>query len=394
MLKHLRILLFLLPLSASAYGQHPVISSILSDIRTDSLVYYVEEISGMRGVTVNGVTDTIYSRHRLQPGNELAYRYLMQKLASFGLQTDSFLFGSAGKNVLAIQPGTVHPERFFIICAHYDGMPTSAVAPAADDDGSGVGAVLEAARVLSHYSFEHTIIYAVWDEEEQGLLGSTAYAVNSNNQNDTLLGVLNMDAIAWDGDNDSVARIHVRPVADSEALGDTIFSINTTYNIGLDLELNNPGATYSDHASFWNNGFSAALIIQDWDNDPNPHYHTASDSITYFNLSYYEKMAKLSIASIAALAIPTGFAGLNGAAPELPAGLYPNPVSGTATLDLKNITGPVNVSIVDMNGKSLWSTSCNGGSIQIDAGKFPAGMYFVQISGAHGFRVLKMIRKS
>ena len=48
----------------------------------------------------------------------------------------------------------------------------------------------------------------------------------------------------------------------------------------------NPGATYSDHASFWSNNFGAILLIE-YDYDFNPYYHSANDLIQYFNMNYY-----------------------------------------------------------------------------------------------------------
>jgi len=85
------------------------------------------------------------------------------------------------ENVLAVQRGTSDPDRVVIIAAHLDSrvsdpMDASSDAPGADDDGSGVAAVLEAARVLSRYKFAATIVYAVLSGEEQGLYGGRLLA--------------------------------------------------------------------------------------------------------------------------------------------------------------------------------------------------------------------------
>ena len=79
-------------------------------------------------------------------------------------------------DVVAIQRGTGDPNRVIIISGHIDSRVTdvmnfTADAPGANDDASGVSAVLEAARVLSKHSFDATIVYAVLSGEEQGLLG-------------------------------------------------------------------------------------------------------------------------------------------------------------------------------------------------------------------------------
>lgn len=363
----------------SVQSQNNFFPTILSEIKIDSLMHHVEEISGYKGVWVDGELDTIKSRNKFQPGNELCFRFIAQELRSYGLEVDSGLFGTRGKNIWAVQPGVVYPDQYYILCAHYDDMPTGSIAPAADDDGSGVGTVLEAARILSRYQFEYTIVYAFWDEEEYSLSGSNNYATVANTNGDQLLGVLNMDAIAWDSDNDSVARIHVRPIANSENLGDTVFMMNTRYNLGLDLQLNNPGATYSDHASFWNKGFSALLIIQDWDNDPNPHYHLVSDSITYFNVPYFEKLAKLSILSIATLAIPVGYLGNETVSEKINAYIYPNPVNEKLNIHINDFTDQLVAKMYDMNGRLIDQFSIINSNTTIETNHLTKGIYLLKI---------------
>jgi hypothetical protein len=91
-------------------------------------------------------------------------------------------------DVLAIQRGTSDPERVIVISGHLDSrvtdvMNATADAPGANDDGSGVAAVIEAARVLSHYKFPATLVFAVLSGEEQGLNGGHVlanYAVAHN----------------------------------------------------------------------------------------------------------------------------------------------------------------------------------------------------------------------
>ena len=84
-------------------------------------------------------------------------------------------------NVAAIQRGSRDPDRVIIITAHLDSRVTDVTnatrdAPGADDDGSGVAAVLETARVLSKQHFPATVVYAVLSGEEQGLYGGKLMA--------------------------------------------------------------------------------------------------------------------------------------------------------------------------------------------------------------------------
>ena len=84
-------------------------------------------------------------------------------------------------DVLAIQKGTTDPDRVIIIAGHIDSRVTDVMdftsdAPGANDDGSGVAAVIEAARVLSKHKFPATLVFAVLSGEEQGLLGGKVLA--------------------------------------------------------------------------------------------------------------------------------------------------------------------------------------------------------------------------
>src|SRR5262245_25649669 len=79
-------------------------------------------------------------------------------------------------NVVAIQRGKRYPDRFVLITGHYDSRasdPNDATtdAPGASDDASGTAAVIEAARALSQYQFDKSIVYGALAGEEQGLLG-------------------------------------------------------------------------------------------------------------------------------------------------------------------------------------------------------------------------------
>ena len=84
-------------------------------------------------------------------------------------------------NVLAIQKGTTDPDRVIIIAGHLDSrvsdvMDFTSDAPGANDDASGVAAVIEAARVLSRHKFPATLVFAALSGEEQGLYGGKILA--------------------------------------------------------------------------------------------------------------------------------------------------------------------------------------------------------------------------
>jgi hypothetical protein len=277
---------------------NPLVQQVINNVNIDSLTQFVNELSGEVPVIINGQPFTITSRYYSSAANDKAADYVKAKFESYGMQAYDQGF-SSGRNVYGIQPGTTHPDQYFIICAHYDDMPSSGLAPGADDNGSGTAAVVEAARVLKDFVFDYTIIYAVWDAEELGLLGSAYYAANTSLD---ILGVINMDMIAWDSNNDNLAEIHTKNIANSVALKDSMLMINSDYSIGIQPSVINPGITASDHASFWNHGYTAILLIENYYGDFNQYYHTSNDLISHYNFPYFEKCSKLCIGTLALMA--------------------------------------------------------------------------------------------
>ena len=380
------------------FGQDPVVQSILDGVEVDSMLQYVGDISGENPVLIDGNWETITSRHKLNVGNAHTSTYLFDKFTSFGLQPYYQNWSSTLDNVIAEQEGVLYPNQKVIICGHYDAMPGGiALAPAADDDGSGTAAVLEAARVMSQYQFEYTIVYALWNEEEQGLVGSGFYAGASASNDDTIIAVINLDALAWDGNGDSLARIHTRPVANSLAIGDTAFAMNARYNLDLALNINNPGATYSDHASFWSEGYSAILIIEDFDNDGNPYYHTESDLIQYFDVPYFEKVAKLGFATVATLAVP--FDGNIGVVETIGRELLnarPNPFADMVQIELPDdFQGIRSIDISDVMGRKVdpFEYEHYGSALFLSGHNLPSGSYLLSVTMndgmAYSVRILK-----
>ncbi|MDI1328536.1 MAG: M20/M25/M40 family metallo-hydrolase [Brevundimonas sp.] len=103
-------------------------------------------------------------------------------------------------DIVAIQRGTGDPSRVIIISGHIDSRVTdvmnfTADAPGANDDASGVAAVLEAARVLSKHRFDATLVFAALSGEEQGLLGGKILADYAQAQGWRVEANLNNDIV-------------------------------------------------------------------------------------------------------------------------------------------------------------------------------------------------------
>jgi hypothetical protein len=305
MKKTLLIFLILLGIQSSMYSQSSTIQAIINQTNLDSLIYFVKELSGEVQTIIGGTPYTILARSSYQPvANDKAADYIKQKLDSYGLVTfNQTGWSSTGRNVYGVQLGTTYPNKQYIICAHYDDRPTGPIAPGADDNASGSAAVIEAARIFSQYNSKYTIIYALWDEEEDYLLGSAYYAQQAAFAGDSIMGVINMDMTAYDSDLDNVGEIHTNSFASSQNLKNKMVEVNTTYSIGITPSIINPGTGASDHASFWNHNYGAILLIEEYyGGDFNAYYHTTSDKILYFNQPYYHKMSRLTLGTVATLA--------------------------------------------------------------------------------------------
>ena len=103
-------------------------------------------------------------------------------------------------NVIAVQKGTKYPNRFIIMSGDIDSRNSDTMdflgdAPGANDNASGMAGTMEAARVLSKYSFENSIVYLGLSGEEQGLFGGKGVAEYAKAKNWDIIGVLNNDMI-------------------------------------------------------------------------------------------------------------------------------------------------------------------------------------------------------
>jgi len=107
-------------------------------------------------------------------------------------------------NVVGVLPGT--SSRRIVVSGHYDSVAKGAdgkfhwdqgdlPAPGANDDGSGVAAVLEMARVVADAPLEATVVFIAFDGEEEGLIGSSLYASRAARTNEPIIAVLNNDII-------------------------------------------------------------------------------------------------------------------------------------------------------------------------------------------------------
>ena len=103
-------------------------------------------------------------------------------------------------NIVAIQRGSVHPNRFVIMSGDIDSRVSdpnnfTSDSPGANDNATGMAGAIEAARVLSKYRFANSIIYVGLSGEEQGLYGGKGLSQYALDKNWEIIGVLNNDMI-------------------------------------------------------------------------------------------------------------------------------------------------------------------------------------------------------
>lgn len=378
-------------------AQKAEIQNILDGVHVDSLKKYVRQLSGEEPVMINGEQERIVSRHYIEPGNELAYQFIREELERHGYEVNSMLFRVSGKNIMGIKKGTVHPKQYVLLGAHYDSYPAGLLAPGADDNASGVAAVLEAARLFRDESFPYTIVLGLWDEEEIGLLGSRAYVQSIGSDNDTLIGYVNLDMIGWDGDDDGLVEINVRPVANSLKIVDVAQKCNDDYIIGLNLQVINPGPNASDFASFWSGGYSAIGINEVYYGaDANPYWHTVGDTLGNFNIDYFVKCTKLALATIAEIASDTSgniVSVRNYQAQNSGVLVYPNPFASVFNIQPEKNSAVIRrISVMDISGKVCYEEHFSAAQIATVSVDLPSGIYLLQVETENSLHVQKIVK--
>lgn len=245
-------------------------------------------------------------------------------------------------SVVAIQRGTTDSNRAVIMTGHFDSRNSgtndiTADAPGANDDGSGTVAVIEAARLLTKYRFNGTIIYATLAGEEQGLNGGQIVARWVQQRGYRLVGNLNNDIVGNTQGGDSVRNDDrtIRVFSDgtpptetdsqrlrrratggevdgiSRQLARYVQTIGRRHNPGLDVwlvyRLDRFGRG-GDHRAFADLGFPAVRITEAHENYTRQHQNIRTengipygDVPEYVNFPYLAKVAALNASTLASL---------------------------------------------------------------------------------------------
>lgn len=358
----------------------PDITSIVEAVDQDSLISYIQRLEDFE--TRLCVADSFYS----------ACEWVDGKFASYGLSSEieSFDFVFYGTpytswNVAAEITGSVEPDVVVIICGHLDSITMNdpwTTAPGADDNGSGSAAVIEAARIMSEYDFRYTVRFLCFGAEELGLIGSEHYAEQAAAAGDSIIAVMNLDMILY---APAGYRSLFVPYNDiSQELAMNMDTISAEYVPQLDVDVQySPGTTYSDHASFWAQGYPALLGIETGVNE-NPYYHQEDDLLANY-MEYFPfgtECAQAAIATVAVYADPVPY-GIHGEETSEPLIESMGPVPCSSSLVMRFGPGMTagKVSIFDISGREVAEESIAEGTeqVQLDVSNLPPGIYGVRI---------------
>lgn len=244
---------------------------------------------------------------------DAAARYIEVTLAGFGYAVHAQRFpvghGEA-RNVEAELPGGGHADEIVVVGAHYDSV---AGAPGANDNGSGVAALLELARLLQESKPARALRFVAFANEEapyyrSDAMGSWQHARRCRARGDTIVAMFSLETIGYYADRPGTQRYpfplslfypstgnfiaFVSNLSSRALLHEAIGSFRRHAAFpseGVAAPASVPGVDWSDHWSFWQEGYPA-LMVTDTALYRYPHYHTAEDTPDKVN---YEALARV-----------------------------------------------------------------------------------------------------
>ena len=234
----------------------------------------------------------------ISPGVRLAHRasvsernaarqFLLDELAALGYLARRHDYSTAthvGANVIATLDATTGTGPTIVVGAHFDSVPAG---PGAADNATGVAIVLAAARYLATVpERRHPIIFALFDQEELGLIGSKAYAPTLVNAD--IGGVHVFDMLSFDGDGDGAVELW----SPSPALA----AAYQHYGMIANMPVSTVTFSYSDHQAFLDVGLPATGVGEEFvANDHTPHYHLATDVFENVSFAHLARVTHLAL---------------------------------------------------------------------------------------------------
>jgi aminopeptidase-like protein len=220
-------------------------------------------------------------------GRNLTRTFIKSYLTSLGYNVETQKYRTNGENILVKLMATTPTNEYVLLGAHLDSVRNSG----ANDNGTGTTAVLEVARILKELETRKVnIIFAWFDEEEIGLVGSEAMAKEFKKQKLNLTSAHTIDMMGWDGDKDRVIEIE-QP---DGMLWDYYNQVNKSHNLNFKLSRTSGGST--DHEAFRAEGFNSVGLCEEWTaKDTTPYYHKKTDTYETVDFGILENATKLLV---------------------------------------------------------------------------------------------------
>lgn len=226
---------------------------------------------------------------------DAARAYILAELTALGVPVQRVDYTRAqytGANVIATLPATGGTDAVpIVVGAHFDSVPAG---PGAGDNATGVAIVLAAARFLKDVPVRNRpIIFALFDQEELGLVGSRAYVAQLMAAGTTLRGVHVFDMLSYDGDGDRVVELWSPAPA--------LETLYRAHGPGASTPITKVTFASSDHQAFLERGFPATGIGEEFvGGDHTPHYHKATDSVANVSFAHLAVVTYLAFAVLEA----------------------------------------------------------------------------------------------
>ncbi len=233
-------------------------------------------------------------------GSRLAMLHIEERFESLGLSTfgESYrhLFDHTNPrtgqefndavNLIGYISGSQYPDRFIVVTAHYDhlGVRDGEIYNGADDNASGTGGLMAAARYFTDHQPQNSIIFIAFDAEEQGLGGARHFVENPVVDLEQIWLNINMDMISANFENElyAVGTYHypfLKPLVEQ-------FTENAPVNVlfGYDSdEWDQDWTMASDHGPFHEKGIPFIYFgVED-----HPNYHQPTDTFENINPDFY-----------------------------------------------------------------------------------------------------------
>ena len=390
-------LLLITGLTASAQAPHlyehdypviveedPEIRALMDSVSIDSIRATIEHLCSYHTRRYDSrfiyeVQDWLYDRYNTLP---------IDTVVKHDFKLHNLSITETGDNILAIQWGTKHPEEYVICGAHYDSYawdgydPDTIRSPGADDNATGVAGIWETARLLSHYTFDRTIIYANWCAEECGLVGSAAYAADCAAQNMDIVGYFNLDMTGYLEEGSDI-HVHLMFTTRDSLIGKYVFNFSHVYFPEMPIRQNWLSWGDSDYSSFNRNGYPAVHPFEDV-HASSPYIHSNQDilGLSVNNLDQSKRFTELNLGLVATLA------GLNHdgivETEAVNVALYPNPAQESVTILADDDI--LNVSVYNLLGQQIEKRALNGSKqCLLNTSNLASGVYVVKIKTENGW---------